>query len=159
MIVYREIDKSTISIAEDFLAFPNKYKAFNPTEMSNLTDGIVQYIELEKLSDKRFTRHSMNSECFLICSCMLCLGVMKYVFKGEVLPHSWNDINPEINCSQMLHSARIYQCLHTNVLRCIQTILSKNYIGSVIMQPSQTRLSCTERKPITLLLVPELKFS
>ena len=29
--------------------------------------------------------------------------------KGNIFPDSWEDINPEINCSQMLHSARIYQ--------------------------------------------------
>ena len=30
-------------------------------------------------------------------------------FKGACFPHSWEDINSEINCSQMLYSARIYQ--------------------------------------------------
>ena len=29
--------------------------------------------------------------------------------KGDYFPHSWEDINPETNCSQMLYSARIYQ--------------------------------------------------
>ena len=35
--------------------------------------------------------------------------------------HSWEDMNPEKNFSQMLHSARIYQWPLTNGLCCIQT--------------------------------------
>ena len=41
--------------------------------------------------------------------------------KGAFLPHSWEDINPEINFCQMLHSARIYQLPYTNGLSFIQT--------------------------------------
>ena len=47
--------------------------------------------------------------------------VLGQLLKGAFLPHSWEDINPEINFSQMLHSARIYQLLLKNVLCCIQT--------------------------------------
>ena len=50
-------------------------------------------------------------------------------------PHSLEDINPEINFSQMQHSARIYQLPLTNMLCCIQTThIVKNYIGDVIIQ-------------------------
>ena len=38
-----------------------------------------------------------------------------------VFPHSWEDINPEINFTQVLQSARIYQLLVANVICCIQT--------------------------------------
>ena len=46
------------------------------------------------------------------------LVVMGTYLKGAFFPHSWEDINPEINCSQMFYSARIYQlmciyCIHT----------------------------------------------
>ena len=37
------------------------------------------------------------------------------MLKG-LFPHSWEDINPEINFSQTLHSARIYQLPLTNGL-------------------------------------------
>ena len=48
---------------------------------------------------------------------------------------SWQDINPEINFSQMLHSARIYQLPLTNGLCCIQTTHTvQNYIGNIIIQ-------------------------
>ena len=43
------------------------------------------------------------------------------IVKGAYFPHSWEDINLQINFSQMLHSARIYQLPGTNVLCCFQT--------------------------------------
>ena len=45
----------------------------------------------------------------------------KFNFKEGCFPYSWEDINPEINFSQMLHSAGIYQLPLTNGLCCIQT--------------------------------------
>ena len=42
--------------------------------------------------------------------------------KGAYFPHSWEDINPEINCRQMLYSARISQLPPTNV-----QLLHSNY--------------------------------
>ena len=56
---------------------------------------------------------------------------LEYPSKGN-FAHTWEDINPEIYCSQILHSAGIYQLLHTNLLSFafkLQT-LSKNYIDS-----------------------------
>ena len=49
----------------------------------------------------------------------LCVQILS-LLKGDFFPHSWEDINPKINFSQMLHSARIYQLLLTNGLCCIQ---------------------------------------
>ena len=44
----------------------------------------------------------------------------RHRLKG-LFPHSWEDINSEINFKQMQHSARIYQFPLTNGLCCIQT--------------------------------------
>ena len=71
-------------------------------------------------------------------------------FYFPICPHSYEDINPEINRSQMLHSARFYQSPPTNVLCCFQTTNTAQTLHwqcySYIMQPSQPRLSCIERK-------------
>ena len=59
----------------------------------------------------------------------------KRLLNGAFCSNSWEDINPKINCSQMLHSARILENLQTNVLCCLQTrctnTVQKLQFGSV----------------------------
>ena len=78
--------------------------------------------------------------------------------KPPFFPHSWEEINPEINYSQMLQEFINNLTLMCSVVFKLQT-LSKNYSGSlvIIMQPSQTRLSSTERKAILFLLGCKLR--
>ena len=55
-----------------------------------------------------------------------------YMLQGAFLPYSWEDINLEINFSQMLS---VYQLLLQNVLCYIQTAhTDQNYIANVITQ-------------------------
>ena len=58
-------------------------------------------------------------------------------------PYSWEDINPGINFSQMLHSARIYQLPHTNGLCCIQSTYT---VEKLHWYCYNTEFACTERK-------------
>ena len=77
---------------------------------------------------------------------------------GAFFPDSWEDINSEINFSQMLHSARIYQLPPTNGLCCIQTThtLTKNYIGNVIIQ----KLPALKEKQVSsITFVPGCKLT
>ena len=64
-------------------------------------------------------------------------------FKGAFLPHSWEDINSELNFSQMLYSARIYQLPLTNGLCCIQTT---HTVQILHWKCYNTEFTCTERK-------------
>ena len=63
--------------------------------------------------------------------------------KGAFFPHSWEDIDPEINFSQMLHSARIYQFPLINGLCCIQTT---HTVQKLHWECYNTEFACTERK-------------
>ena len=62
----------------------------------------------------------INSRSRMIPNRQLHVPVMTWL-KGAFLPHSWEDINTEINFSQMLLSARIYRLPLADGLCCIQT--------------------------------------
>ena len=73
---------------------------------------------------------------------------LSFHLKGFYFPHRWEDINPEINFSQMLHSARIYQLPLTNGLCCIQTTHTVQILHWLCYN---TEFVCTERKASVII--------
>ena len=79
--------------------------------------------------------------------------IRPWVTGGFSLPHSWEDINPEINFSQMLHSALLY----SNYTHC----------PKIILEMLQYRICLYWKKikyqhnfyPWLLINKPELNFS